>query len=160
MTWIQHTRPELAARVNFLSQCTDKNYKEKIDLYNKAVTEVQKDPRRGIKMKPLDVQSLHIKVFSDSAFANNTDMSSQLGFSILLCDKNNNCNIIQFSSHKSRRIVRSILDGEIYPFADAFDTAYTIKRDLEEMLERRVSLQMLTDSKTLFDIITKCSGTT
>lgn len=160
LTWMQHTRPEIAAIVNFLSQCIADTYKEKIKLYNGTVKELQLDPSRGLKMKKLDLQTLHIKVYSDAAFANNTDLSSQLGFIILLCDKHNNCNVINFSSHKSRRIVRSVLGGKVYAFADSFDASYTIKRDLEAMLNRPVRLKMFTDSKSLFDIITNCSGTT
>lgn len=76
-----------------------------------------------------------------------------------MCDKYDNANVIYYSSHKSRRIVRSVLGGEVYAFADAFDVPYTVK-DLEAMLGRSVRLQMFTDSKSLFDIITKSSTTT
>lgn len=161
LTWIQYTRPDISSVVNFLSQVTDKKFdKTKIKIYNDTVRMLKHNPQRGLKMKKLDTNSLHLKVFSDASFANNLDLSSQLGFIILMCDKNDDCNVIYFSSHKSRRIVRSVLGGEIYAFADAFDVAYIIKRDLELILERSVRLQMFTDSKSLFDIITKCSSTT
>lgn len=110
-------------------------------------------------MQKLYINSLHLKVFSDSSFANNLDLSSQLGYIVLICDKHDRCNIIHYSSHKSRRIVRSVLGGEIYAFADALDFAYTTKHDLEAMLDRQIPLQMLTDSKSLFDVITKSSNT-
>lgn len=118
------------------------------------------EPNRGLIMKKLDLDTLHLRVYSDSASANNTDLSSQLAFIVLLCDKHNNCNVINFSSHKSRRIVRSVLGGEVYAFEDSFDASYTIKRDLELTLKRPVCLNIFTDSKSLFDIITKCSSTT
>lgn len=160
LTWIQNSRPEIAATVNFLSQCTEKTFTGMIKLFNDTVRNLQNERSRGLFMRKLDLNTVHVKVFSDAAFANNTDLSSQLGFICLLCDQNDNCNIINFSSHKSRRIVRSVLGGEVYAFADAFDSAYTLKMDLENILERKISLQMFTDSKSLFDIITKCSGTT
>lgn len=90
---------------------------------------MKQNPRRAIKIKKLDTSSIHIRVYSDSSFANNQDLSSQLGM-ILLSDKYDNCNILYYSSHKSKRIVRSVLGGEVYAFADAFDVTYTIKRDL------------------------------
>ena len=124
------------------------------------MNELLKNPERGLKMKQLDAESLHLRVYSDSSFANNDDLTSQLGYVVLLCDKNDNGNVVSFSSHKSRRIVRSVLGGEVYAFADAFDVGYIIKRDLEIMLDRSIRLQMFTDSKSLFDIITKCGSTT
>ena len=48
----------------------------------------------------------------------------------------------------------------MYAFADSFVAAFTIKRELEIILEKGIRLQMFTDCKSLFDIITKCSGTT
>ena len=95
--------------------------------------------------------------FSDSSFANNDDHTTQIGYIILLVDKYKKCNIIHFKSHKSRRVTRSVLGGETLAFADAFDTAYMIKRDLEEILKQNVPLKMLTDSKSLFDVITRSS---
>lgn len=71
-----------------------------------------------------------MKVYSDSTYANNSDLSSQLGFVILLSDKFSICNAITFSSHKSRYIVRSVLGGEVYAFAYSFDASYIIKLEL------------------------------
>lgn len=41
---------------------------------------------------------------------------------------------------------RSVKGGEIYAFADAFNICYTIKGDLENIPEKEIRLQMLTDS--------------
>lgn len=159
LTWIQHTRPEIASTVNILSQCTETNFREKIMLYNKTVLSIQQNTKCGLTMKKLDLPSLHTKVFSDSAFENSVDLSSQLSFIILLCDKFDSWNVVHFSSQKCRQIVRSILDAEVYAFADAFDASYNIK-DLEHILGKTIGLKMFTDSKSLFDIIIKRSGTT
>ena len=51
------------------------------------------------------------------------------------------------------------MGAETYALADAFDFAFCCKKDLERILEQRIPLQMLTDSKSLFDVITKCSNT-
>ena len=45
-------------------------------------------------------------------------------------------------------------------FAEAFDAAFILKTDLQEVLYQPVPLDMLTDSKSLFDVITKNSSTT
>lgn len=158
--WIVHTRPDVCAAVNILAQTVENNFSVKdIQLYNRTVKQLQETPKLGLKMQKLDIDSLHLKVFSDSSFANNKDLSSQLGYIVLLCDKHSRCNILHFSSHKSRRVVRSVLGAEMYSFADAFDFAFTAKTDLENILKKDIPLRMLTDSKSLFDIITKNSHT-
>ena len=48
----------------------------------------------------------------------------------------------------------------MYAFADAFDYSYTMKHDLENILRKTIPLKMLTDSKSIFDVITKPSTTT
>ena len=47
----------------------------------------------------------------------------------------------------------------MYAFADAFEFDYCAKTDLEKLLDRRVSLFIFTDSKSLFDAISKCLHT-
>ena len=59
----------------------------------------------------------------------------------------------------TRRVTRSFLGAETYAFGDAYDFAYCAKKDLEALLERNVYLKMITDSKSLFDVITQCSQT-
>lgn len=43
--------------------------------------------------------------------------------------------------------------------ADAFDMVFTIKRDLEDILKCKISIIILTDSRSLFDILRKSSTT-
>lgn len=55
----------------------------------------------------------------------------------------------------------SILGGEICAFTDAFyafDASVMLKYDLKLAYRRNVTIEMFTDSKGLFDIITKSSG--
>jgi hypothetical protein len=43
---------------------------------------------------PLDINSLSLLVFTDASFANNKDLSSQIGFVIILTDRNQSTNIL------------------------------------------------------------------
>jgi hypothetical protein len=43
--------------------------------------------------------------------------------------------------------------AETCAFAEAFDAAFVLKHGLEKLLKRQIRLQMLTDSKQLFDAI-------
>jgi hypothetical protein len=78
---------------------------------------------------------------------------------IFLSDASRKCNVINYRSYKSRRVTRSVLGGEKLAFANEFDCAYTLRKYIEKILGRKVPLSILTDSKSLFDIITKSSST-
>lgn len=95
----------------------------------------------------------------DPSFGNNEDSSTQLGYLVLMADARNGCNIMHYSSHKSRRVVHSVMAGETYAFADGSDFALTLKYDVERMIGKRLSLTLFTDSKCLFDVITKNTTT-
>jgi hypothetical protein len=43
---------------------------------------------------PLDMSSLSLLVFTNASFANNKDLSSQIGFIIALTDRNQSVNIL------------------------------------------------------------------
>jgi hypothetical protein len=66
-------------------------------------------------------------------------------------------NVLHFASYKSRRVTRSVLGGEVHAFADAFDIAYALKHELERLINHRIPLSILTDSKGLFDVVTRNS---
>jgi hypothetical protein len=104
-----------------------------------------------LKFRKVDLESLKIKVYADLSFANNEDLTSQLGYIIMLTDKTGKCNILYYSSHKSRRVTGSVLGGEAYAFADAFDQAFILRHDRQSIIKRKVPLTILTDSKSLFD---------
>ncbi len=161
LAWITHTRPDISCAVNMAAQVTEATMSmDHTKALNKVIKHLRKTPRQSLVYPKLDLQSLKLKVYADSSFANNADYTSQLGYIVLLTDKTNTCHVLHYSSHKSRRVTRSVLGGEVYAFADAFDRAYIIKREFQNMLGKSIPLTMFTDSKSLFDVITKCSITT
>ena len=109
---------------------------------------------------PLEKNALRLRVYTDASFAKNDDLSSQLGFIILLCDSTNRAHIMDYSSRKSKRVVRSILGGEIYEFADGFDRAFMLRHDLETIYQTEIPLEIRTDSLQMFHVVTKASSTT
>lgn len=113
----------------------------------------------GITIPRLDKRSLRIVGFSDASFANNHNLSTQLGHIVFLMDKSNAAAPISFKSYKARRIVRSAMSGEVIAFSDMFDIAITLSVELSDILGYRVPVQLMTDSKSLFDIISKGSRT-
>lgn len=59
-----------------------------------------------LKYSKLYKYSLNLRVYADASFATNDDLSSQLGYIVLLCDRFNCCHVMDYVSRKSRRIVR------------------------------------------------------
>ena len=161
LAWVTHTRPEVFCTVSQLAQTTEKLFDvSHIKLLNSSIKHLKKDPSRGIRHHKLDPSSLRIKVNTDASFANNADCSCQSGHIILLADASDRCNILQYRSHKSRRVTRSVLGGEVYAFAEGSDNAYIIPHDIERILRRKIPLSMFGDSKSLFDVLIKNSYTT
>lgn len=158
LAWLVHTRPDIACAVNRSAQITESSFKEaNVKDINRIVQAAQRHSHRGILQQKLDINSLKITVYTDAAFSSNLDHSSQLGYLVLLGDASGKCNILHYSSSKSKRVARSVLGSEMYAFADGFDYAFCVKKDLEKILARPIRLEMLTDSKCLFDVITRSS---
>lgn len=63
--------------------------------------------------------------------------------------------MVHFGSHKSKRVVRSVMGGELYAFADGMDFGLTIRHNLEKITSRKLFVKLYTDSQCLFDVITK-----
>ncbi len=91
-------------------------------------------------MRKLHIDFPHILAYADASFATNHNLTSQLGYIFLLCDKWDNACTLHYASYKSRRVARSILDAEKYAFAGACDFSYCAKKDLETVLDRTVPL--------------------
>lgn len=64
-----------------------------------------------------------------------------------------------FTKCKSRRVVYSIVNGQVYACTLGFDDLFSIKHELQRILLKEVPLRMLTDLKQLFYVITKASST-
>ena len=82
---------------------------------------------RGLTFVLLDVKSLSLVIFTDASFANNKDLSLQIGYVIVLTDRNYSVNIIYWLSIKYKRVTRSVLASELYGLAYRFDIGATIK---------------------------------
>jgi hypothetical protein len=59
---------------------------------------------RGLKFIKLDINTLQLLVFTNASFANNKDLSSQIGYVIVLANATKKANIIHWSSVKCKRV--------------------------------------------------------
>ena len=109
---------------------------------------------------PLDINSLSLLVFTDASFANNKDLSSQIGLVIVFIDRNQSVNILHWSSIKYKQVTRSVLASELYALAHGFDIGAAIKSTIQKILQlEQLPLVLCTDSKSLYDCLVKL-GTT
>jgi hypothetical protein len=78
-----------------------------IKALNKRLEWQYDNASRGLRFVPLDTNTLRLIAFTDASFTNNKDLTSQIGFVIVLADVANNANIIHWSSIKCKRVTRA-----------------------------------------------------
>ena len=151
-------QPEASFDLSFAAQVVNPKEEDAKKLNKRLQWQID-NQSRGLRFVPLDKNSLKLVVFTDSSFANNKDNTSQIGFVITIADKNNNANIVHWSSIKCKRVTRSVLASELYGMAHGFDHGAVIKATIEKILQISLPLVLCTDSKSLYDCLVKL-GTT
>lgn len=68
-------------------------------------------------------------------------------------------NLLHFKSYKFKRVVRSVIGGETYIFADRLDLEFILINYLSRLLKRKVPITMLIESDCIFKFIVKASTT-
>ena len=162
LAWMANSRPDICYAISQIAQITESIFNgdaaKAIKLLNSTIRYTLNNPAE-LNFPQLDVASLKLVGYSDGAFANNADLTSQLGRIVLLCDRHDQAAIIAYKSYKSHRVTRSVLGAEVIAFSDLFDDAYAIRTQLKDALRQEIPLHLFTDSKSLFDIISKGSRT-
>ncbi|KAM4064380.1 cwf18 domain containing protein [Hirsutella rhossiliensis] len=114
---------------------------------------------RGLTYKPIDLATAKLMVFTDGSFANNKDLSSQLGFVITLVNETNHKekqfeisgNIVHWSS-------TNVLASEIYGMANGFDIGISLAMTMKIITERLNLPPILSSSvriRTLYECLVK-----
>lgn len=129
--------------------------------------------QRGLQYVPLNLATAKLMVFTDGSFANNKDLSSQLGYLLVLANESSHSqqdstlhirgNVIHWSSTKCKRVTRSVLASEVYGMVSGVDIAIAILTTLKIITERlglpSIPLVVCTDSYSLYECLVKL-GTT
>ncbi|EKD14183.1 polyprotein [Drepanopeziza brunnea f. sp. 'multigermtubi' MB_m1] len=127
----------------------DEDYKA----LNKVIQWLIDHPTRGIHYVPLDLRTAKLFVFVDRAFANNADLSSQIGFVAILGNE----------AHKCKRVTRAVLASELYAMSLGIDMAIAMSTTFAQITAQLRILNFLvvvcTDSYSLYECIVKL-GTT
>jgi hypothetical protein len=154
------SQPEAAFDLSFAAQMTDPG-KADIDLLNKRLQWQSENTTRGLRFVKVDMETAKLMVFADASFAGNRDLSSQMGYVIVIVDTGNNANVLHWSSTKCKRVTRSVLAAELYALVNAFDSASVIRDTLTQILrlKKQLPLVVCTDSKSLYDCLVKLGST-
>jgi hypothetical protein len=123
---------------------------------------------RGLRYIPVNLKDAKLIVFMDGSFANNKDLSSQLGFILILVNKSTGTdtntfiicsNVIYYSSTKCKRVIRSVLALEIYSMVNSFNIGIAITITLRMIIERlrlpAIPLVICTDLYSLYECLVK-----
>lgn len=151
-------QPEAAFDLSFAAQVINPR-EEDAKILNKRLQWQIDNSGRGLRFVQLDITSLKVIVFTDASFANNQNLSSQIGYVIVLADDSNKANIIYWSSIKCKRVTRSVLASELYAMVHGFDAAAVIKSTVKKILKISLPLVACIDSKSLYDCLVKLGST-
>jgi hypothetical protein len=151
-------QPEAAYDLSVAAQSTEYTHDD-VRALNRRLQWQIKNSSRGLKFVKLDEKSLQLLVFTDASFANNKDLSSQMGALLVVADAQGNANILHWVSIKCKRVTRSVLALELLAMVHGFDSAFCVKATLDLVLNTDVPLVICTDSKSLYDCLVKL-GTT
>ena len=108
--------------------------------------------------------------FVDGSFANNKDLSSQIGFEIFLTNETitddsfiMDDNLMHWSSTKCKRVLRSVLASEVYAMVHDVDMGIAIGSTVNMITAKReivnIPIIVCTDSFSLYECLMKL-GTT
>ncbi len=109
---------------------------QSIEVSSKDITTLNKrlqwqidNHSRDLKYVKLDSTTLQLMIFTNSFFANNQNLFSQIDYVIYLVDSKY-VNIVHWSSIKCKRVTRSVLAAELYALAHDFDFDVALKATL------------------------------
>ncbi|KAM4067353.1 transposase [Hirsutella rhossiliensis] len=160
------SRPQKKERSRRLSSARNQgaSYRPRLLEFN------DRQPATRTPLCSLAFSTAKLMVFTDGSFANNKDLSSQLGFVIVLANEEQSPadftirgNVLHWSSTKSKRVTRSVLASEIYGMVQGFDMAIVIATTLQAIVKQLdlppTPLIVCTDSYSLYECLVKL-GTT
>ena len=162
LAWLANKRPGLQLDASQLALVTDARFTKDVAAHVKKLNSAMQHTNNSqvhLFFPKLNLRSVSIARYSEAALANDHDLTSKPVCIILLVDDTKCAIPISFNSYKFQIVTRSVLPAELIAFADLFDDASALLDQLEQALRRGLAMDLLADSKSLFNIISKGSRT-
>jgi hypothetical protein len=164
-------QPEATYDLSIAAQTTHPTH-EDIKALNARIQWQIDNADRGLTYVPINLSHAKLFIFTDGSFANNKDLSSQIGFLIVLANEYRtdgaetfeiHGNIVHWNSTKCKRVTRSVLASELYGIVGGFDNAIALGTTLNQITRTLdlppIPIVICTDSKSLYDCLVRL-GTT
>ncbi len=135
-----------------------KIFSENIATLNKRLQWQIDNHIKEFKYVSLDSTKLQLMIFTNSSFANDRDLFSQIDYVICLTNSKH-VNVVHWSSVKCKRVTQSVLAAELYALVYDFDLNAAFTATMSAILDRFVSFVFCTDSKSLYDCLIKLDTT-
>ena len=147
------SRPEISYHVCEISTRVKNATISEIHAINKIIKYVKSIPSY-ITIPTLDLEFLHLKLYSDASFNNLPDGGSQGGYIIFLCDRFSKSVPLAWNSARLKRVKRSTLAAETLALTDGCDTTFFIANLITDIgLYKTIPITALTDNQSLNDTI-------
>ncbi|CAE7322055.1 RE2, partial [Symbiodinium sp. CCMP2456] len=177
LAWVaNHSRPDQTFLASYLQGIQDKALVSHLDLYNKAVREM-KARKVSLRFPSVPVDRWRLLAITDAGWGVRANGESQGGLLLCLCDKDvleqkpGKTWVIEWSSKKLRRVVRSSTAAETLAAQNGLDSIEFAQAFLQEVLVGMSPRQfqqwvpetqsgLVIDSKSLYDALTRsaCSS--
>lgn len=169
-----HSRPDIAAKVAGLQKGINQATVETLLEANKAFKETQQTATTAIFVRPIRMTDVCFASFGDASFASAKQLAAQQGIFIMACtpklarNETTEFSPIMWQTKQIGRVVRSTLSAEAYAMSSSLDKLTWIRclwgyiknpkfvwHKPEVALREKHSGLMITDCKSLFDLVTK-----
>jgi hypothetical protein len=162
-------QPEASFDLSIAAQHQDPK-PDDVLILNRRIKWQMENIDRGITYVPLDLSTAKLYVFVDGSFINNKDLSSQLGYEVILANEVDredsfeiHGNLIDWRSVKSKRVTRSVLASEVYGMSAGVDIVYAIGSTLNMVTKQldlpTIPIVVYTDSYSLYECLVKLDMT-
>ena len=149
LAWLANNRHDIVLEIAQVVQVARAMYQKDMSTHckrlNKGIKYVN-GHKASIRIPKLDYNWLRITAYSNAAFSNNADLSSQHGQIILLTADNHNAIPVSCKLYKLRRAARPVLSVKVIAFADLFNDTLAIRKQLEFHLRKPIPEHILTES--------------
>jgi hypothetical protein len=170
LNWLQGiSRPDLSGGCSLLQSSFGEPTVSDLVEANRLLSEARKHADLGFKILPIEPSVLRFGATADSAWANNRDASSQMGYLVFATDTSMDAgqrapfSPLIWKSHKQKRKVPSTLAAESIAASEALGSLDWVRALFEELTNPNFSLReweshvsqrpalLLTDCKSVFD---------